>query len=511
MPVKKYFSYIRVSTQRQGQNGTSLAEQQASIERFAQTWNLPIVKKFEERETAAKLGRPVFLDMLKQLKGGHAAGVIIHKIDRSARNLKDWADLGTLIDNGLEVHFASESLDLSSRGGRLSADIQAVVASDYIRNLSEETKKGIYGRLKQGLYPFRAMVGYLDSGSGKPKAIDPISAPLVRRAFELYASGDWGLIELTAEMNRAGLRTRSGKELSRTGLAWILHNPFYIGMIKMKRTGVLYSGIHRPLVSRETFDRVQNVFAGKNIKKSATHYFVFRRLVSCQNCKRYLTPEIQKGNTYYRCRNRNCLRHCLREELLQSALIEQLKKIVFSTDEMVTLRNILRKETMNLEQQFSKFREGAVSNERHLKDRNSKLADAYMKGIFDDATYIQKKNELIKEENALKQAMASTTHNKLDLESQFVELCELANSAYSSYKKGIPNEQRELVNSLVANITSDGKSVSIKLKTPYEHIARRTTVQYGCLYRSTGRTFSKLANQLISYFVKSRESSIPEG
>lgn len=117
--------------------------------------------------------------MLKLLRNGKAAGVVIHKIDRSARNLKDWADLGELIDQGIEVHFANESLDLNSRGGRLSADIQAVVAADYIRNLREEAKKGIYGRLKQGFYPMRAPIGYLDNGAAKPKTIDPVRGPLV--------------------------------------------------------------------------------------------------------------------------------------------------------------------------------------------------------------------------------------------------------------------------------------------------------------------------------------------
>ena len=58
------------------------------------------------------------------------------------------------------------SLDLNTRGGRLSADIQAVVAADFIRNLREETKKGFYGRLKQGLYPICAPIGYLDRGGG---------------------------------------------------------------------------------------------------------------------------------------------------------------------------------------------------------------------------------------------------------------------------------------------------------------------------------------------------------
>jgi len=128
----------------------SLPEQKDAITRYAGRANLTLSDWFEERQTAAKKGRPVWSQMLRALRQGKAQGVVIHKIDRSARNLKDWADLGEIIDQGIEVHFANESLDLHSRGGRLSADIQAVVAADYIRNLREEAKKGIYGRLKQG-------------------------------------------------------------------------------------------------------------------------------------------------------------------------------------------------------------------------------------------------------------------------------------------------------------------------------------------------------------------------
>ena len=108
-------------------------------------------------------------------------------------NLKDWSDVGELIDEGVEVHFANEGLDLHSRGGRLSADIQAVVAADFIRNLRDETRKGFYGRIKQGLYPLPAPIGYLDRGGGKPKEPDPARAPLVRVAFELYATADHNL------------------------------------------------------------------------------------------------------------------------------------------------------------------------------------------------------------------------------------------------------------------------------------------------------------------------------
>ncbi len=131
--------------------------------------------------------------MLRQLKRGAARGVIIHKIDRSARNLRDWAMFSELPDLGIDVFVATESLDFNSRGGRLTADIQAVIAADYIRNLREETKKGLDGRLKQGLYPFRAPTGYLDNGKGKPKTVDPERAPLIREMFDLYASGQHSL------------------------------------------------------------------------------------------------------------------------------------------------------------------------------------------------------------------------------------------------------------------------------------------------------------------------------
>src|SRR5688572_13598117 len=107
--MRPLYAYIRVSTVKQGERGSSLQEQRAAILRYAERSNLVIGKWFEETETAAKRGRRAFSQMLSELAAGKARGVIIHKVDRSARNLKDWADLGELIDRGIEVHFAHDS------------------------------------------------------------------------------------------------------------------------------------------------------------------------------------------------------------------------------------------------------------------------------------------------------------------------------------------------------------------------------------------------------------------
>ena len=246
--MKKCFGYVRVSTVKQGE-GVSLAAQREAIQFFAARNDITITQWFEEKETAAKAGRPVFASMLRLLKRRKVDGVVMHKIDRSARNFADWAKIGDLADAGIDVHFATESLDFRSRGGRLSADIQAVIAADYIRNLRDETIKGITGRLKQGLYPFRAPIGYLDQGRGKPKTPDPVRAPLVRRAFELYASGSHSLHSLREELARNGLRNVRGKSLTKGGVEKVLNNPFYCGIIRIQSTGKTYQGIHEPLIT----------------------------------------------------------------------------------------------------------------------------------------------------------------------------------------------------------------------------------------------------------------------
>ena len=121
--MQGYIGYIRVSTTKQGE-GVSLEVQKDAISRYAERNQFQIGLWLEELETAAKRGRPVFNHAMKLLRQGKHRGIILHKLDRGARNLKDWAEIGELSDQGVEVHFVNESLDLHSRGGRLSRTIQ---------------------------------------------------------------------------------------------------------------------------------------------------------------------------------------------------------------------------------------------------------------------------------------------------------------------------------------------------------------------------------------------------
>ena len=115
--TKLFFAYTRVSTQRQGVEGVSLEAQRRAIQDYAQRQNLAITQWFEERQTAAKRGRPIFVQMLSLLRKGKANGLIVHKIDRSARNLKDWADLGELVHQRLHRRGVARGDQVDAGGG----------------------------------------------------------------------------------------------------------------------------------------------------------------------------------------------------------------------------------------------------------------------------------------------------------------------------------------------------------------------------------------------------------
>lgn len=335
--MKSCYAYIRVSTVKQG-DGVSLEAQKEAIQLFASQNDIAIAEWFEEKITAAKKGRPVFNRMIAELRKRKADGLVIHKIDRSARNLADWARIGELADLGIDIHFVTESLDFRSRGGRLAADVQAVVAADYVRNLREECIKGINGRLRQGLYPFKAPIGYLDNGGGKPKTPDPERAPLIRRAFERYASGHYSQRAILADLTARGLRKADGSLLRPQNIETILSNPFYCGMIRIKKTDSIYKGCHEPLIPVSIFERVQDVKGGKALKKITKHNHTYRLLFRCGFCSGPMVPERQKGHAYYRCHQSGCQTKSIREEAIETAVSQCLQEAQLNDAEAASLK-----------------------------------------------------------------------------------------------------------------------------------------------------------------------------
>lgn len=443
--------------------------------------------------------------MLRELRKGNVRGVVIHKIDRSARNLKDWADLGELIDGGIEVHFANEALDLHSRGGRLSADIQAVVASDYIRNLREETKKGIYGRLKQGFYPLPAPIGYRDNGAAQPKTIDPEKGPLVRKVFELYGSGQWSIPTLVEEIHRRGLRNRTGGTVTVTGLHTILRNPFYTGVMRIRASGQTYEGNYEALISKGLFDRVQDILHGRVGTRVNVHDFPFRRFISCAGCGNSLIGELQKGRVYYRCHTKACPGASIREDAVSEEVSLKLRALKFSEREkaqlMARIRELKGSWIVSREQEL----QGLKIKVEQLTGRLNRLTDVYLEGTLDREMFEERKAALIGERRALSARRADYEANRASVPDELRKFVELAGSAHSLYKEASLAKKRQLLRTVMSNCTLKRKCVEFTWRPPFREVAEREKKTDGAPSKEIGRTSSLLLDRLFAFFAERPE------
>ncbi|MEG3148176.1 recombinase family protein [Sphingomonas sp. RT2P30] len=474
--MKSYFAYIRVSTVKQGEHGSSLQEQRGAIEAFAARQRLTISGWFEEMETAAKLGRGEFNKMISALERGRATGVIIHKIDRSARNLKDWARLGELIDRGIEVHFAHDNMDLTTRGGRLAADLQAVVAADFIRNLRDEVKKGRYGRLKQGFWPMAAPIGYLDTGRAKAKEVDPHLGPLIQLAFELYGTGRYSLHMLRAELAERGLRTASGNVIPVGHTARILHNPFYVGIMRVGTTGEIFPGNHEPLVSRALFDRVQAILSGRLYPRTEIHRFLFRRLIKCDRCGRSLSGERQKGHVYYRCHDLGCRGVSISERQIDVLVRAELRLLQVDAGDVGEFRDVIRQ---GMAEDQATAGERAKGLERDLalnQQRMNRITDAVLDGTIDKATFDERKAILIVQKLEIQERQRHPDSTKWQ---KIAERFELGLAALQGYEIGNDDEKRQVLQSVSSNLVATGKQPVFPMFSPFQELRNWTILNDG--------------------------------
>jgi len=499
--MKNCFAYLRVSTPRQGIKGVSLQEQRDDIIAYAHKNDLNITSWFEERESAAKYGgRPVFADMVTRLKSKEVDGVIFHKIDRSSRNMSDWAALEELHDSGCEIHFTVDNLDLHSLGDRMVAGIQAVMAANYSRNLRQEARKGFKGRLKQGIYPLMAPIGYLDMGSGKVKEIDPVNGPLLRKAFELYATGEYSLDELRYRLHICN--RRSGKIISKNAFSEALKNPFYIGIIRIKTTGEVYKGKHEPLISKKLFNQVQFVLSGKRRRKPSNHKYLYSRTFACKKCRYALTPELQKGIVYYRCHTKNCLKKAIREDYLSGQVLELMNSLSIEDAGYKLLKikidSLLKKAVKEVAHQ----RDTKAMRLSQITDQLTRLTDLYVEGALDKSIFEERRVNLLVDKEEIENSKYTINADQTEeMQRRVKKFFEQLESVADSQNLATDAEKVQLLKTVTSNRTVSAKSVKFKPRKPWKRVQNYNIVLNCGHERTRLRTETdKLAKYLCGYF-----------
>ena len=398
-------AYYRVSTAEQANtsyddDGFSIQAQREYCQRKANEIGATIVAEFIDRgKSARSADRPQLQAMLRRVAGDpDIAFVIVHKLDRLARNREDDVQIGMLLaKHHVKLVSATENID-ETPGGKLVHGIMATIAEWYSGNLSQEARKGMRKKVEIGGTPGKAPLGYLnirDKRKGKDiglVVVDEVMGPIITEAFTLYATGLYTLGTLTDELNHLGLRLPETKSLPERPVSTqtvhrTLRNRYYIGVTTYG--GVEYQGEHTPLIDQETFEVVQALLTARNLNKdkSKQRPHPLKGNLFCARCGRRLgitAPTNRHGKTYayFYCLGRQkdltaCDQPYVAVADLEAAVADYFKRIQIPPAQLARLREQVLAQFTHRHAEGQAAITGAKARIQKANQRSRKNTEAY--------------------------------------------------------------------------------------------------------------------------------------
>jgi site-specific DNA recombinase len=467
--------YARVSSREQEREGYSIPAQRKLLTGYAASRGFRVGHEFIDVESAKNPGRKEFGKMMGLLENDpNCRVVLVEKTDRLYRNRRDSLAFEELIEKyDVEVHLVKEGriIGKNSRSqDKFMHDIHVAVAKHYVENLKEEVKKGMREKAEQGIYPGRAPFGYRNSTVTRTVEVDTGKAPVVKRIFELYATGNYSLSSL-----RQTVLTETGVRLSRSYLETMLKNPFYTGFFRWQGTD--YKATHSALVDDVTFERVKRVFSGRNKPKYRKHDFAFAGLLRCAHDGFTVTAELHKGKyVYYRCSQ--CAKHYMREQDISDRLGEALKGIYVPETVVHGIAESLQGDRERSEAQRQEQLGGTKHRLAALRSRMDQMYEDKLDGKIDEEFWTRKMNDWREQERQLQGALGrlclpQTAETALSAQ----RILELANKAYSLYFTRDHAERGQLLKTVLLNCATDGVTVTPAYRKPFDLIFERAKNQ----------------------------------
>ena len=401
----KYCLYARKSTESEERQILSIDSQVKEMLQLAERENIEIVDIRRESHSAKDSGqRPVFKELLEDIRRGRFNGILTWAPDRLSRNAGDLGSLVDLMDQKLllEIRTYGQHFKNSPNEKFLLMILcsQAKLEND---NKGINVRRGLRTRCEMGLRPGVAPTGYLNEKRSDRKChanIDPERAPVIKKMFEKVAyekcSGKKLYMWLKFELN---FRTNAGKKhLSLGNIFRILYNPFYYGMFEYpKDSGNWYQGKHEPIITKELFDQTHAQLKS-NVLRVENQEFAFTKLMICGICQSGISAcekwkNQKNGNVhryvYYGC-TKNKDKNCKCGYIEEKELINQFADLIDKID----LDEIGMKEKIKAEvERFKKFQKNLLGIKEKVEVGDIDIRN-YAKYILKDGTDIEKRELL---------------------------------------------------------------------------------------------------------------------
>lgn len=384
----------------------SIDSQIVEMQKMAVTENLEIVITKRESHSAKEAGqRPVFNEIIEDIKKSRFDGILTWAPDRISRNAGDLGKIVDLMDQGLlkEIRTYGGQKFTNNPNEKFLLMILGSQAKLENDNKVINVRRGLRARAAMGLKPSLALTGYLNSKNKDEKCqviVDPIRAPIIKKMFEKVANENQSGRQIYRWLKDSGFTTRTGKALALGNIYRLLRMPFYYGVFEYPRgSGEWYQGKHEPIITKDLFDIVQDKILGEK-KKAYGREFAFTRMLECGYCKSGVTAEEKvkelkdgsvKAYVFYRCTKLRNL-DCNNDQVSEQILIDETLKIIDSMSlDKSELRQKLEKEVAR----YALFQTGVLKKKLpQIKNQHDINIKTFAKYILQHGTLTEKREVL---------------------------------------------------------------------------------------------------------------------
>ena len=406
-PQMRYCLYARKSTAEEDRQALSIESQVKEMLAMAERERLHVVEVKRESHSSKEAGqRPIFNQMITEIKEEKYNGVLAWAPDRLSRNAGDLGSVVDLMDQKLLVEIRTYGQRFTNNPNEkfllMILGSQAKLEND---QKGVNVKRGLRARCEMGLWPAPAPTGFLNDKSRDKKChiiIDPRRGPIIKQMYEKVANESWSGKRIYHWLRDIKFTSVYGKPLTLSNVYLILKNTLYYGVFEYpKKSGNLYTGIHQPLITKEIFEKVQTqIKRSKILSPYGGKEFAFTRLISCGNCGTTLGADeklkkLKNGHinrhVYYSCTKR-WSRDCKSGFINEPELIGQLMAII---DTVKLDKTGIREKLDGEISRYRKFQSGVLGI-KEIHDQKSKDLDIrnYAKYIFKEGA-IYEKRELL--------------------------------------------------------------------------------------------------------------------
>jgi DNA invertase Pin-like site-specific DNA recombinase len=415
--------------------------------------------------------------MLSLIEKGKAEGILSWHPDRLARNSVDGGRIIYMVDRGLikSLKFPTFWFEPTPQG-LFMLNIAFGQSKYFVDNLRENTKRGLRQKIRNGVWPGWAPVGYLNNLKTKMIEVNSEKALKIRKLFELYATGKHTFNSLANWCRKHNLKGNLCKDISTSNIPIILQNIFYIGL--MKYNGEIFEGKHKSLISKKLFDKVQDTLKQRGrVQEIKKHNFVFLGLMRCASCGASITAEVQKGHNYYRCTKKKGFcqeKHYLREENLIEQIKNFLQKVSLSSQDTEKVLAELEKDELRAKEQAKITVQNLKVELLQINKKLEKLMDVYLNEVISTEEYTFQKQKILTRKLELQEKIKDFEQKGLSWLEPAREFVLKLNYAEKARKSGNYAEMTTFLKNIGSNYILQNRQLIFSAKIPYNLVAERS-------------------------------------